>query len=125
MRNIALNSLLLGLASASVVKRKANYDGYQVVRLQVGGNLTQVENVIENLSLSTWNGGPKTDSEVDIVVPADATEQFEADTAGLSTSVMHTNLGESIAREASYPVYEGTLPFPPLWDVRGLTLHYS
>lgn len=112
MRSLALNSLLLGLASAAVVKREANYDGYQVVRLQVGGNLTQVQNVIETLSLSTWNGGPKTDSEVDIVVPADVTEQFEADTAGLSTSVMHPNLGESIAREAAYPVYEGAFCFP-------------
>ena len=107
MKAFALNSLLLGFASAAAVTRKADYDGYQVIRLQVGNNLTEVKNLIETLSLSTWNGGPKENSEVDVVVPPAVTEEFEAKTAGLSSQIMHANLGESIAGEANYPIYEG------------------
>lgn len=107
MKAFALNLLLLGLASAVAVPQKSNYDGYQVIRLQVGNNLTQVQNTIKTLSLSTWNGGPKENSEVDIVVPPAVTGEFEADTAGVNSQVMHANLGESIAREADYPAYQG------------------
>ncbi len=109
MKAFALNSLLLGLASSAAVTRKADYDGYQVIRLQVGDNLAKVQSLIKTLSLSTWNGKAKANSEVDIVVPAAVTEQFEADIAGLNSQIMHANLGESIAQEANYPVYEGTL----------------
>ena len=109
MKVFALSPLLLGLASSAAVTRKADYDGYQVIRLQVGDNLSEVQNIIKTLSLSTWNGGPKLDSEVDVVVPGAVAEQFEADTVGLSSQVMHANLGESIAREADYPIYQGRL----------------
>ena len=68
-----------------------------------------MQSLIKTLSLSTWNGGPKPNSEVDIVVPAAVTEQFEAGTVGLSSSVMHANLGQSIAQEENYPVYQGKL----------------
>lgn len=105
MKSLLLTPVLLSLATAALVPRQANYDGYQVVRLQVGNNLTEVQNTIKTLSLSTWNGGPKPNSEVDIVVPPNVAEQFEADTAGLSSSVMHANLGESIAQETDYPSY--------------------
>lgn len=105
MKTLLLLPVLLSLASAALVPRQANYDGYQVIRLQVGNNLTEVQNTIKTLSLSTWNGGPKANSEVDIVVPPNVAEQFEADTAGLSSSVMHANLGESIAQETDYSNY--------------------
>ena len=107
MKTIVIKSLFLGLATAALVPRQANYDGYQVVRLQVGDNLARVQSLIRDLSLSTWNGGPKPNSEVDVVVPAGVVQQFDAQTAGLSSSLMHPNLGESIAREADYPVYQG------------------
>lgn len=109
MKSLAINSLLFGLASAAAVARNANYDGYQVIRLQVGSNLSKVQNLINTLSLSTWNGGPKPNAEVDIVVPAAVRERFESETASLSSSIMHANLGESIAQEANYPVYHGVL----------------
>ena len=124
MKVFAVGSLILGLASAAAVPQKVDYDGYQVIRLQVGDNLARVQSLIQTLSLSTWNGGPKTNSEVDIVVPAAVTEQFEADTAGLSSSVMHTNLGESIAQEANYPVYEGILDLLSFSSFKSLTVGY-
>ena len=82
MKLLLLAPLFLSLNSAVVVPRKANYDGYQVVRLQVGDHLTQVQNLIKDLSLSTWNGGPKTDATVDVVVPAAAVKTFDAEVAG-------------------------------------------
>ncbi|KAL8834691.1 MAG: hypothetical protein Q9170_003635 [Blastenia crenularia] len=105
MRLLLLTPLIFGLVSAIVVPRKASYDGYKVVRLQVGEELSKVKSVIQKLSLSTWNGGAKENSEVDIVVPADKVAEFESNTAGLDSSIMHENLGASIAKEMEYPVY--------------------
>ena len=112
MKVFLLSPLLLGSALAAAVTRGANYDGYQVVRLQVGDHLAEVQRLIRSLSLSTWNGGPKSNSEVDIVVPPAVNEQFAADTAGLSFQIMHANLGETIAQEADYPVYQSMFVLP-------------
>ncbi|KAL8756833.1 MAG: hypothetical protein Q9184_004373 [Pyrenodesmia sp. 2 TL-2023] len=100
-----LAPLVIGLVSAVVVPRKANYDGYKVVRLEVGDNLSQVKNLIQELSLSTWNGSPKANSEVDVVVPADQVASFDSSTADMDSSIMHQNLGASIAKETDYPPY--------------------
>ncbi|KAL8720005.1 MAG: hypothetical protein Q9225_003076 [Loekoesia sp. 1 TL-2023] len=105
MKFLLLTPLIFALISAVVVPRKANYDGYKVFRLQVGKDLSKVESLIQKLSLSTWNGGPKENSEVDIVVPADKVTEFESSTADLDSSVMHENLGASIAKETDYQVY--------------------
>ncbi|KAL8933706.1 MAG: hypothetical protein Q9216_006244, partial [Gyalolechia sp. 2 TL-2023] len=105
MKFLALASLVLGLVSAIVVPRKANYDGYRVVRLQVGDDSSKVKNIIQDLSLSTWNGAPRSNSEVDVVVPADQFSEFESSTVDLESSTMHENLGASIARETDYQVY--------------------
>lgn len=109
MRLLYLTSLIFGVALSVVVPRKATYDGYKVVRLEIGEQLPKVEGLIEKLSLSTWNGSPKENSEVDIVIPADKVADFEASTADLDSKVMHENLGASIAKEADYPVYAGNV----------------
>ncbi|KAI4212342.1 MAG: hypothetical protein LQ351_004912 [Letrouitia transgressa] len=105
MKLLYLTSLLFGVSLAVVVPRKATYDGYQVVRLSVGEQLPKVKGLIEKLALSTWNGGPKENSEVDIVIPADKLADFEASTADFVSTIMHKNLGASIAKEADYPIY--------------------
>ncbi|KAL8677645.1 MAG: hypothetical protein Q9186_005951 [Xanthomendoza sp. 1 TL-2023] len=105
MKLFRLAPLVLGLASAVIVPRKANYDGYQVVRLSVGSDLPKVKNMIQNLALSTWNGGPKANAEVDIVVPADKLVEFQESTSDLNKIVMHKNLGESIVQETEYSDY--------------------
>lgn len=107
MKLLFLTQLILTLVSAVVIPRKANYDGFKVVRLQVGKDVSKVESLIQKLSLSTWNGVPKENSEVDIVVPADKVAVFESSTADLDSSVMHENLGASIAKETDYQVYTG------------------
>ena len=82
MKLLHLTPFFLALASGAAVTRKANYDGYQVVRLQVGDHLTRVRELIKDLPLSTWNGDPKADSTVDVVVPAAAVKTFDAEAAG-------------------------------------------
>lgn len=85
MHSIFVAPLLFSLVAAIAVDRKANYNGYQVVRLEVGNHLAQVTDLIKDLSLSTWNGGPRPDSTVDVVVPAAVVSTFEASTAGKIT----------------------------------------
>lgn len=105
MRLPLLAPLALGLVSAIVLPRQANYDGYKVVRVEVGDKIAEVEKLIQKFALSTWNGGAKAHSEVDVVVPADKIAEFDSEAAGLDSSVMHENLGSSIASEAEYQKY--------------------
>ncbi|KAL9018857.1 MAG: hypothetical protein Q9185_003875 [Variospora sp. 1 TL-2023] len=105
MRLPLLAPLALGFVSAIVLPRQANYDGYKVVRVEVGDKIAEVEKLIEKFALSTWNGGAKAHSEVDVVVPADKIAEFDSEAAGLDSSIMHENLGASIASEAEYQKY--------------------
>ncbi|KAI4225539.1 MAG: hypothetical protein L6R36_003845 [Xanthoria steineri] len=88
------------LVSSLIVPRKVKYDGYKVVRLSTGSSLPKVKTLIKDLSLSTWNGSPKANAEVDIVVPADKVAEFESSTTDLAKTVMHENLGAAIAEES-------------------------
>ncbi|KAI4267089.1 MAG: hypothetical protein LQ337_008527, partial [Flavoplaca oasis] len=103
--NILILPFILSLVSSLIVPRKVNYDGYKVVRLSTGSSLAKVKTLIKDLSLSTWNGGPKENAEVDIVIPADKVTEFESSTADLAKTVMHENLGAAIAEESDYSDY--------------------
>ncbi|KAL8926808.1 MAG: hypothetical protein Q9172_001624 [Xanthocarpia lactea] len=102
---LLLTPLLFTPISSLIVPRKVNYDGYKVVRLSVGSSLSKVKSLIQDLSLSTWNGGPEADAEVDIVVPADKVADFESGTKDLEKMVMHENLGASISEESDHSDY--------------------
>ncbi|KAL8770181.1 MAG: hypothetical protein Q9209_004023 [Squamulea sp. 1 TL-2023] len=105
MKFLLFAPFFLTLVSSLIVPRKINYDGYKVIRLSVGSSLQKVETLIQNLSLSTWNGGPKPNAEVDVVVPADKVKEFESSTAEMQKTVMHENLGASIAQESDFSDY--------------------
>ena len=106
---LLLTPLLFTPISSLIVPRKVNYDGYKVVRLSVGSSLSKVKSLIQDLSLSTWNGGPEADAEVDIVVPADKVADFESGTKDLEKTVMHEDLGASISEESDYSDYRSNL----------------
>ena len=110
--NLLILPFILSLVSSLIVPRKVNYDGYKVVRLSTGSSLGKVKKLIKDLSLSTWNGGPKENAEVDIVIPADKVTEFESSTADLAKTVMHENLGAAIAEEGDYSDYRGMLYSP-------------
>ena len=105
MKFFAAAVSLCSIVHAAIVPRSANYDGYQVVRLEVGDNLARVQSLIRTLSLSTWNGGPQKESTVDVVIPTDVTGEFNARVQDLNPQIMHDDLGASIAQETAYPVY--------------------
>ncbi|KAL9632525.1 MAG: hypothetical protein Q9164_005269, partial [Protoblastenia rupestris] len=98
---------LSALASAAAIAAQADYEGYQVVRLAVGADVAKVDGLIEDLSLSTWNGNAKANSAVDVVVPKDKINDFKKTTGDLQPQVMHENLGASIAQESDYAEYRG------------------
>jgi carboxypeptidase A4 len=104
--------LLVAVASAAVAK-KANYDGAKAMRVSVAEDVTPLLNVIEKLVLDTWknvkNGVPMANSNVDLVVPANKAAEFTKLTAGMTTEVMHEDLGASIAAEGTVSIYAGTL----------------
>ncbi|KAL9048055.1 MAG: hypothetical protein Q9206_006273 [Seirophora lacunosa] len=105
MRLPVLAPFVFGLVSALALPRATKYDGYKVVRVEVGDKIVEVETLIQKLALSTWNGGAKAHSEVDIVVPADKVPEFDSEAADLDSRIMHENLGFSIARETDYQIY--------------------
>lgn len=98
---------LSALTSAAAISANVDYEGYQVVRLAVGEDVARINSLIENLSLSTWNGDAKENSAVDVVVPKDKVKEFERTTTDLQPQVMHPNLGASIAAESDFDVYRG------------------
>lgn len=97
---------LLGLASAATIQpRKISYDGFQVVRLPVGMDASKVTDIVNKLGLSTWKGAPKAGHYTDIVVAPEKIAAFTKATAGMERSVLHENLGQSIAAESEFPAF--------------------
>ena len=99
---------LLGLASAATLQpRKVTYDGYKVVRLPVGMDASKVTGIVNKLGLSTWKGAPKAGYMADIVVAPEKFDDFTKATEGMELTVMHENLGQSIAAESEFPAFSG------------------
>jgi carboxypeptidase A4 len=63
---------------------------------------------MSKLQLELWKGKPASSDVIDVMVPPSAIDDFEASTADVETSVMHDNLGLSIAYENRFSVYAGT-----------------
>ncbi|KAH7020770.1 uncharacterized protein B0I36DRAFT_252034 [Microdochium trichocladiopsis] len=95
---------LLGLVSAAALQpRKVSYDGFKVVRVPVGMDASKVTDIVSQLGLSTWKGAPQAGRFADIVVAPEKFDAFTKATQGMEVSVMHENLGESIAQESEFP----------------------
>lgn len=99
MKSLLISTFLVSLVSAIALEGQARYDGYKVVRVK---SSAEVKKLIQELSLSTWNGAAKDDGFIDVVVPP-GVQSFDTAT----THVMHQDLGASIAAEAEYGVYAG------------------
>ena len=119
MRFLLATQLLLALASAGIVPRKASYDGAKVFRMPVGHETEKVKNLINDLHLSTWNGDAKDDAIIDLFVPAEKVVDFEDATLDIDTEVMHEDLGASIAEESNFAQFSGNYN-----TIRRKLLHY-
>jgi hypothetical protein len=89
---------------------KVCYDGYKVFRVSVGEDVARVHDVISHLGLTTWKGSPSSGVFADIVVPPAQLAAFTKEVAGLDVSIMHEDLGASIAEESAFHAYASMLP---------------
>jgi len=111
MRFFALSLASLGLASAAAVQNKAtvntkvSYDGWKVFRVTVGQDKATLSSVMDKLQLQTWKGKVATSDVVDVAVPPVHVSEFEAATERFKTTVMHEDLGASIAQEEVFEAY--------------------
>jgi len=116
MKALAPFSALLAVASAStaaVRPFKVTYDGYKVVRLAVGDEVSKVNGIISRLSLTTWKGAPRAGAFADIVVPPAQVDAFTEEIAGMDAVTMHEDLGVSIVEESAFQVHAGRGPRSP------------
>lgn len=90
-----LLSVAAGLAWCNTAP--VSYAGYQTIRVATGENGDRVADLINRLRLETWK---HTASFADVVVPPEKISLFNAQAVGLDATIMHEDLGASIAEEA-------------------------
>jgi len=104
---LLLSSVVFALVSAVSVPGKVSYSGYKVFRVAYGTESSKIDSLVSSLSLETWKSSAKATGHVDVVVPPSALQDFELGTTDMETSVMHNDLGSSIAEEESFQAYAG------------------
>lgn len=107
MKLLAVSLASLALASGAAVTKQASYDNFKVYRVDVGEHANQLGSIIDKFGLSTWKGKVGISKVIDVVVPPSYILDFEAGVQGMSTRVLHENLGASIADEQTFGVYGG------------------
>jgi|SRR3569833_67328 len=113
IEGIASLSCFLAVAIAAALReQKVSYDGYKVVRVSVGDELSHINDIVAELGLTTWKGAPKANSPADIVVPPAQVAAFHSRIDGLEAVTMHEDLGASMKAEGSYESYAGTKQSP-------------
>jgi len=104
---LLLSSVIFASVSAVSVPTKISYDGYKVFRVGYGTESSAIDDLVSSLSLQTWKSSAKGTGHVDVVVPPSALQDFQLGTADMDTSIMHNDLGSSIAEEESFQAYAG------------------
>lgn len=111
MKSCAL--LLAGLATASAVAvdGPTSYDGYKVLRIPLANDNEgrQALKLIDSLGLDVWKYPYESGDFTDVAVAPGQWDKFQFQTASFnSMSVMHEDLGLSIAQENNVTdTYEG------------------
>jgi hypothetical protein len=94
---LGINFLWLTLAAGATVRSlvASPHDGSRVYRVRAGRQLASVHKRIAGIASDTWD---QAHGNLDVVIPRDRIEAFEA--LGLNTRILHSDLGESIAKES-------------------------
>lgn len=105
----ALLGLLATASAATIQHAKVNYDGFKVFRVATVDEdaATHLQKVTEQLGLQKWETSFKAGSYNDLAVPPAQLAKFNELIGDMKSTVMHENLGESIAHEGSFPTYAG------------------
>ncbi|KAH4978223.1 hypothetical protein HBI76_211940 [Parastagonospora nodorum] len=98
----AFNFLWLSLAAGATVRSPvaSEHDGSRVYRVKAGRQAASVHKRLAGIASNTWD---QAHGNLDVVIPRDQIEAFEA--LGLNTRIMHSDLGESIAKESMFDSY--------------------
>ena len=102
MKSVLVSSLLLSLASAAAVTsnaKRVSYDGYKVVRVKA---TAEVDSIIADKGLPTW---AKEHGNIDVLLPPTQLHALDK----FSSTVMHEDLGASVAKEAAFEAYRGNI----------------
>jgi hypothetical protein len=93
-----LNLLWLSLAAGATIRSPiaTPHDGSRVYRVKAGRSIATVHKRLEGIASDYWD---QAHGNLDVVIPRDQIEAFES--LGLSTRLLHSNLGESIAKESA------------------------
>lgn len=105
---VTLSAVLACASAAAVSSPKVSYDGYKVARVSVGDSPETVKNIISKLDLTTWKDAHGAGSYADVLVSPSQWSAFEKETSGLDATIMHEDLGKSIAEESTFTTYAGT-----------------
>jgi hypothetical protein len=94
----ALNFLWLSLATGATIHspNASPHDGSRVYRVKAGRQAASVHKRLAGIASDYWD---QAHGNLDVVVPRHQVAAFEA--LGLSTRLLHADLGESIAKESA------------------------
>ena len=94
---IISNLAWLSLVTAATIRspETTSYEGYKVYHIKTGRQSAQVRRELSKISHNVWETGS---DHIDVAIPPHEVATFEA--LGLSTRLLHDNLGSSIAKEA-------------------------
>jgi hypothetical protein len=94
---LGLNFLWLTLAAGATIRSPiANaHDGSRVYRVKAGKQLASIHKRLTGVASDTWD---QAHGNLDVVIPRGQIEAFES--MGLNTRILHSDLGESIAKES-------------------------
>jgi hypothetical protein len=94
---LGLTLLWLTLAAGATIRSPiANaHDGSRVYRVKAGRKLASIHKRLISIASDTWD---QAHGNLDVVIPRSQIETFES--LGLNTRILHSNLGESIAKES-------------------------
>ena len=100
-------SLFASIALAGPVERRTSYDGNKVFRVSLESetHVAHMNYVIKKMGLDVWTHSVGKGKNVDVMVSAGNVDAFLRKTQGLTTSVMHHDLGAAIAEEAKFAPY--------------------
>jgi hypothetical protein len=94
---LGLNFLWLTLAAGATIRSPiaSPHDGSRVYRVRAGRQLASIHKRLAGIASDTWD---QAHGNLDVVIPRNQIEAFEA--LGLNTRILHSDLGESIAKES-------------------------
>ncbi|KOS20023.1 Metallocarboxypeptidase A [Escovopsis weberi] len=103
---IPLSAFLVSAAAAVSIEVKVDYGGHKVFRVPVVDDVDRVNLVASQLDLQAWRPA-SAGSTAHFAVRPDKVDAFNKALGDLKPTVMHHDLGASIARESSFDANSG------------------